>query len=42
MAANIHYEFWKRGCIPDELEVLDFNDYWIYGILKMNLRVKKL
>lgn len=42
MAANVHYEFRKRSCTPDELEALDFDDCWIYGTSKMNSRVEKL
>jgi hypothetical protein len=42
IAANVHYEFRKRSCTPDELEALEFDDCWIYGTSKMNSRVEKL
>jgi hypothetical protein len=42
IAANVHYEFRKRSCTPDELEALDFDDCWTYGTSKMNSRVEKL
>jgi hypothetical protein len=42
LAANVHYEFRKRGCTPDELEALGFDDCWTYGTSKMNSRVEKI